>query len=112
MHFMRMFGPAVGYGIVSICLKFYIDPYLSPTIDDSDPRWLGAWWLGWILIGSTMIAFATAVGMLPKVLPRAAARKELLKKKSELTQKEDETTSLKGSKIIITLYIYVFQLYI
>ncbi|XP_077302621.1 solute carrier organic anion transporter family member 74D-like [Arctopsyche grandis] len=94
-HFMRMFGPALGYGIVSICLKLYIDPHLTPTIDNSDPRWLGAWWLGWLLLGTTLIAFASAVAMLPKVLPRAAARKELLRKKSKLIQEEVETTSLK-----------------
>lgn len=36
----------MGYLISSICLKLYIAPGLTPIIDNKNPRWLGAWWLG------------------------------------------------------------------
>jgi branched-subunit amino acid ABC-type transport system permease component len=41
-----MLGPAIGYALASLCLKFYISPTLTPTIGTDDPRWLGAWWFG------------------------------------------------------------------
>ena len=41
-----MLGPAIGYALASLCLKFYISPSLTPTVGTDDPRWLGAWWLG------------------------------------------------------------------
>ena len=41
-----MLGPAIGYALASVCLKFYISPTLTPTVTTDDPRWLGAWWLG------------------------------------------------------------------
>lgn len=41
-----MLGPAIGYALASLCLKFYISPTLTPKIDNKDPRWLGAWWIG------------------------------------------------------------------
>lgn len=41
-----MMGPAVGYSIASLCLRFYIDPTLHPMITTKDPRWLGCWWAG------------------------------------------------------------------
>ena len=41
-----MLGPCIGYALASFCLKLYISPSLHPTIDNKDPRWLGAWWLG------------------------------------------------------------------
>lgn len=40
-YFLRLLGPAGGYALASYCLKIYISPDLTPTIDNNDPRWLG-----------------------------------------------------------------------
>ena len=45
-YFIRMLGPAIGYTLASFCLSIYISPTLTPFITKSDPRWLGAWWIG------------------------------------------------------------------
>lgn len=37
-YFLRMLGPAIGYGLASFALKFYISPTLTPTITMQDPR--------------------------------------------------------------------------
>lgn len=37
-YFLRMLGPAIGYGLASFSLKFYIDPTKTPTISNKDPR--------------------------------------------------------------------------
>ncbi|CAG9855221.1 unnamed protein product [Phyllotreta striolata] len=79
-YFIRMLGPTLGYGLASICLKYYISPTLTPTIDIHHPRWLGAWWLGWLILAVVIFIFATLLAMFPKQLPRAAVRKELLKR--------------------------------
>lgn len=63
-----MLGPAVGYSIASFCLKFYIDPSLHPMITSKDPRWLGCWWAGWILIAGILIIFGFLMGFFPKSL--------------------------------------------
>ncbi|KAJ3639424.1 hypothetical protein Zmor_002785 [Zophobas morio] len=81
-YFIRMLGPAIGYGLASFCLKLYISPTLTPTIDNNDPRWLGAWWLGWIILAIILFVFASLLALFPKTLPRAAVRKEMLKKQS------------------------------
>lgn len=81
-YFIRMLGPAIGYGLASVCLKLYINPTLTPTIDNRDPRWLGAWWLGWIILGFVLFIFSTLLALFPKTLPRAAVRKELLKRQA------------------------------
>lgn len=39
-YFLRMLGPAIGYGLASFSLKFYISPTLTPTISMQDPRLL------------------------------------------------------------------------
>lgn len=115
---MRMCGPALGYFVASKILKVYIDPSLTPTITTEDPRWMGAWWLGWLIfsvpIFITAICFGTIQShkthfynlirlilvLFPKTLPRAAVRKSILeeRQKREFSEvnRSEEPTSLKG----------------
>ncbi|XP_028981898.1 solute carrier organic anion transporter family member 2A1 isoform X1 [Diachasma alloeum] len=80
-YFLRLLGPAAGYSLASFALKFYISPTMRPTITPEDPRWLGAWWMGWIILAVFLFVLGSIVGLYPKVLPRAAARKMLLSTK-------------------------------
>lgn len=61
-YFLRLLGPAIGYSLASACLKLYISPSLHPTVETTDPRWLGAWWLGWLLLSSVLVLFAIMLG--------------------------------------------------
>ncbi|KAG8227796.1 hypothetical protein J437_LFUL006210 [Ladona fulva] len=97
-YFLRMLGPASGYALASFCLKLYISPTLTPTINTSNPRWLGAWWLGWVILAIPLAAFAFLMAMFPKTLPRAAERKRiaLLKLKTSASKAELEKTKENG----------------
>ncbi|XP_063236896.1 solute carrier organic anion transporter family member 74D-like [Bacillus rossius redtenbacheri] len=66
---LRMLGPAVGFAFSSFCLSLYIDPTLTPVIQRKDPRWLGAWWLGWLVLGTVKIVFGVLLAFFPKELP-------------------------------------------
>ncbi|XP_035719579.1 solute carrier organic anion transporter family member 74D-like [Vespa mandarinia] len=90
-YFLRMLGPAIGYGLASFALKFYISPTLTPTITTQDPRWLGAWWLGWIILAFLLFVFACVIALFPKTLPRAAARKVLA------LERNKSAASIKGN---------------
>lgn len=46
VHCIRMCGPLLGYVLAWYTLTKFIDPTLTPLINDTDPRWVGAWWLG------------------------------------------------------------------
>lgn len=35
-----------------------------------DPRWMGAYWLGWNILGALMFLFAGLIGLFPKNLPK------------------------------------------
>ncbi|KAJ8669938.1 hypothetical protein QAD02_001197 [Eretmocerus hayati] len=67
---MRTVGPVFGFFLSYFCLKFYIDPNLHPIIPEDDPRWLGAWWLGWIILGIAMTFFAMILSMFPRTLKK------------------------------------------
>ena len=80
-YFIRLLGPAGGYSLASYCLKIYILPSLTPTITDTDPRWLGAWWLGWLHLAVGSFVFAFFLLIFPKELPRAYVRRMIAKEK-------------------------------
>ncbi|XP_025078215.1 solute carrier organic anion transporter family member 3A1-like isoform X2 [Pomacea canaliculata] len=53
-----LFGPAAGFVLGAICGNLPVD--LKQTdLKTSDPRWVGAWWLGFLVAG--LIAMATAI---------------------------------------------------
>lgn len=99
--FVRLLGPALGYNMASYFLKFYVQPDLHPKINDEDPRWIGAWWIGYMFFTVSMLVLAPLISMFPKTLPRAALRRkqELLKKMKNVDEEDSEKnseTSFKG----------------
>ncbi|CAB3388039.1 Hypothetical predicted protein [Cloeon dipterum] len=92
---LRTLGPAFGFVIAFGCLNIYIDPFVTPTISMSDPRWLGAWWLGWIFLGVMMLVFAVLISLFPHELPPKASKKGIKLQAPLLAQREPEKPGLK-----------------
>jgi hypothetical protein len=95
---MKMLGPAVGYSIGSFFLKKYIDPSLTPTIKNTDPRWLGAWWAGWAVLGTMLLVLAVLISMFPHTMPRTVARRREARARGENVEKaaSSEKATLSG----------------
>jgi hypothetical protein len=66
----RLLGPTFGFLLGAGCLKLFVNPLLTPTIDTKHPRWIGAWWLGWIVLGSLMLTLTCFIALFPRELPR------------------------------------------
>ncbi|KAG5683743.1 hypothetical protein PVAND_013008 [Polypedilum vanderplanki] len=107
--FMRLLGPALGYALASYCLKIYISPQLTPVIDNKDPRWIGAWYIGWIVFAFILLLFAIAVSMFPKELPRAAVRKRIDEEKIKRGLKQRDPTELADTEASISDMIVTFK---
>lgn len=100
---VRMFGPAFGYTLASFSLQQYIAPDLTPTITQNDPRWLGAWWIGWIVLFGATLIFVFFLSLFPKELPRAHLRRilseeEIIKSELEKSHTDLKTTSDSSKK--------------
>lgn len=80
-YFIRLIGPAAGYGLASFSLNMYIAPNLTPVITKKDPRWIGAWYFGWIFIAIVLFSFSIVMGLFPKELPRASVRRRIAAEK-------------------------------
>ncbi|XP_014214478.1 solute carrier organic anion transporter family member 4C1-like [Copidosoma floridanum] len=85
---LRTVGPALGFVLSYLCLNLYIDPTLHPIIDQKDPRWLGAWWLGWIILGLTMSVFSALLAMFPRELERSKRSANSKEEKEALSECE------------------------
>lgn len=66
---VRILGPAFGFIVGSLCTSVYADLSVDPKIDSSDPRWVGAWWLGLVIISGLLILASIAMFAFPKRLP-------------------------------------------
>lgn len=107
--FMRLLGPALGYALASFCLKIYIAPHLTPVINNKDPRWIGAWFIGWIVFAVVLLFFAVAVGMFPKELPRAAVRRRIEEEKVKRGLKQVDKTTVGDTDASIKDMIETFK---
>ncbi|KAL3061319.1 solute carrier organic anion transporter family member 1C1-like isoform X1 [Trematomus bernacchii] len=70
---ISIIGPVFGYLLGSLCAKIYVDiGYVdleTLTITPSDARWVGAWWLGYLIAGIITLMSAVPFWFLPKSLP-------------------------------------------
>ncbi|KAE8296331.1 Solute carrier organic anion transporter family member 3A1 [Larimichthys crocea] len=68
-----VFGPACGFILGSLCTKFYVDAIFIDTsklgITPDDPRWIGAWWAGFLLCGALLFCSAVLMFGFPQSLP-------------------------------------------
>ncbi|KAM4846179.1 solute carrier organic anion transporter family member 2B1 [Thomomys bottae] len=76
---VTMMGPGMAYGLGSLMLRLYVDIDRMPpggvSLTSKDPRWVGAWWLGF-LISAGLVALAA--------IPYFFFPKEMSKEKHEL----------------------------
>ncbi|TWW77328.1 Solute carrier organic anion transporter family member 1C1 [Takifugu flavidus] len=85
-------GPVFGYLLGSLCAKIYVDIGFvsmdSITITPADARWVGAWWLGYLIAGVITLLSAIPFWFLPRSLLKDP-------EKSTAEEKRKETPLLK-----------------
>lgn len=63
---VRILGPLLGFSMTAILLKIYVHPFSNPGLQPSDPRWVGAWWIGCLVLGGLF----SVVALLTSIFPR------------------------------------------
>ncbi|XP_044741368.1 solute carrier organic anion transporter family member 74D [Chrysoperla carnea] len=67
---VRILGPALGFMLGSLCTRLYADLSIDPQISQTDPRWVGAWWLGLVLVSGLLMLASIAMFSFPKRLKK------------------------------------------
>ncbi|XP_071480109.1 solute carrier organic anion transporter family member 5A1-like, partial [Diadema antillarum] len=88
-------GPSMGFLLGSLTTSKYVDfdrvtPDQIPDISQSDPRWIGAWWLGFIITGVILAVLSLPIFFYPKILP-SALEKWRQEREVEKEDRSDET---------------------
>ncbi|KRX66412.1 Solute carrier organic anion transporter family member 1C1 [Trichinella sp. T9] len=91
VFFIRILGPVLGFMLGSVCNRFHYDLSSMPGLDPTDIGWIGAWWLGFLVIFSLLLLPSALLVCFP---PQEIAQKT----KSELpSQTEPMVQSTKSS---------------
>ena len=69
---MRILGPVAGFVLGALATRLYINPFSPPPdYGPGDPRWLGAWWLGMLIISCCLFFVAIVMFGFPRSLNAA-----------------------------------------
>ena len=64
----RTLGPGLGSVLGSFCLRQYVYPGLEEDLIEGDEGWLGAWWLGFVIVGALTALIAPLLAFFPQRL--------------------------------------------
>ncbi|XP_068611234.1 solute carrier organic anion transporter family member 1C1-like [Brachionichthys hirsutus] len=99
IHTVGIFGPIFGFMLGSYLAKLYVDigavDLDTITINYKDSRWVGAWWLGFIVSGTLILLSSIPFWFLPKSLPKQG-QEENQSKSTEVTSVAEQENFLPG----------------
>ncbi|TWW64515.1 solute carrier organic anion transporter family member 1C1-like [Takifugu flavidus] len=79
IHTVGILGPMFGFMLGSFLAKIYVDIGFvdldTITINHKDSRWVGAWWLGFIVTGTVILLSSIPFWFLPRSLPKQGEEK-------------------------------------
>lgn len=111
MTVVRGCGPCLGFIFSALILAVYEDPSYNPGFADEDPRWIGAWWLGFAILGFFQLLFAAPLFFFPKNLvdedPENPTEQE-----SDLSIREAFQASkriIKNPVVVVQMCAHVFK---
>ncbi|XP_074428324.1 solute carrier organic anion transporter family member 2B1 isoform X1 [Larus michahellis] len=107
---VTVIGPGVAFMLGSAMLRFYVDIDKVAGDDvqltNKDPRWVGAWWLGFLVAASLVAISAVPYFFFPREMPKeVASGKESDSKKSkgmlsQLRSRSEHVQNLSLTKFI------------
>jgi len=109
----RTIGPALGYVLGGSMLKMYVSPGRGGDLKEGDPGFLGAWWLGFIIIAAITSVIAPFLAFFPERLPSSVdtEAKKLAEERKEEPQTAMEYISdtISCGKRLLRNKVYVFN---
>ncbi|XP_054158013.1 solute carrier organic anion transporter family member 74D-like [Oppia nitens] len=97
---LRLCGPTLGFLLSSISLAMYEDPFYDPKISRNDPRWIGAWWVGFLVLGVLILIFTIPMFLFPKrfKIHTKKSNSNVNNKSIEINNKTDDQQTISEKK--------------
>ena len=104
----RLIGPTFGYLLGTKCLSTYVSPGQTVDYGERDPRWIGAWWIGFPVIGTLLLLCSIPLTFFPQRLPKTDTDASKEAKKKLMPHEEFNRDSLLPAlKRLLTNKLYV-----
>jgi len=110
------FGPGIGYVAGGSLLNVWVDLIQPPGVDltPDDPRWIGAWWLGYFFGGLLLLCTSIALLGYPKEMPGAREQRMAAIKEGLLPPRDEHIQGrlkdiLPATKSILTNKTFMFN---
>lgn len=105
-------GPVVGYFASGQLLQYYVDidtiDVTDLSITPEDPRWVGAWWMGFLLTGGLSLLLAFPLAAFPRQLPGHKAIQAQRVQEAH-TSNEKEVESIKSIRDLPRATMYLLK---
>ncbi|XP_038674778.1 solute carrier organic anion transporter family member 2B1 [Scyliorhinus canicula] len=95
---VSVLGPAFGFVLGSAVLRLYVDIDKTPAdqvpLQFGNPRWVGAWWLGFLLAASCVLLVSIPYFFFPREMPKEKSEDpegESKSEKEKLKSKQEDT---------------------
>eukprot|EP00092_Neocalanus_flemingeri_P019109 GFUD01020699.1.p1 GENE.GFUD01020699.1~~GFUD01020699.1.p1 ORF type:complete len:655 (+),score=122.20 GFUD01020699.1:219-2183(+) len=109
----KMLGPTFGAILGGEALKIYVVPGKGEGLEEGDHEWLGAWWIGFVVMSALIACFAPFLSLFPERLSseetKDAKKKEVSKEDDIESPKEYILNTIKCFKRLLKNKVYVFN---
>ncbi|CAL1532840.1 unnamed protein product [Lymnaea stagnalis] len=97
-------GPAAGYMVGAKFLNIYTEISVDPAslgLDPSNPKWVGAWWIGFLISGVFGVLLSLPLLAFPSTLPGSKKYAAERGREAQVMKKEDKTGQQLGLRDIL-----------
>ncbi|XP_070534291.1 solute carrier organic anion transporter family member 2A1-like isoform X2 [Ptychodera flava] len=112
LYSMYGLGPLIGYPMAAYYTNKYVDYYRvdesTVEIDKTDPRWVGAWWIGFFVNATLLLFAAIPLFLLPKKLRKPKEDVEEAEKIEDDIKEVTMSEKIKAIGFIIPSTIGIF----
>ncbi|KAL1236296.1 Solute carrier organic anion transporter family member 2A1 [Trichinella pseudospiralis] len=74
---MYAFGPAFGFFLSAWCTDVFVDLTVPENMDPSSSSWIGAWWLGFLILALLYLIFGIPLFFFPKHLSERTKKRPI-----------------------------------
>ncbi|XP_078584310.1 solute carrier organic anion transporter family member 5A1-like [Branchiostoma floridae x Branchiostoma japonicum] len=103
MYTASAIGPALGFLLGALCISYYVDinwlDYTNVEMTQKDPRWVGAWWAGFLLCALFLVLCALPILAFPATLPKVLRMEKTYHLTAEGTEEEGDGSTLQNEGI-------------
>uniref|UniRef100_A0A673FPK6 Solute carrier organic anion transporter family member n=1 Tax=Sinocyclocheilus rhinocerous TaxID=307959 RepID=A0A673FPK6_9TELE len=106
---ITVIGPAFGYMMSSALLRFYVDvDKMSSDLKNDDPRWVGAWWLGFLIAATLLLLTSLPYLFFPRKMSREENVEAPVEPSTEKMMEDKKPKSETKEEVSLTEFLKSF----